>query len=310
MRNLFHFVALFGALILGACQPSIQEEYTEQHNVDEPIEAALMMETETAFKRPRSFQYLPENSVLVFSGTQDWRHDSGISGSLAFWAKESDSMGTGLFTTELPDIFAAETLEKFSVIILNSVTGAEVLQPKHHKAIELFVANGGGLILLHGSGDWSAAEKWPWLQDIIGTKFTSHPMAPQLQKARIVTLAPEHPVMEGLAEGFEHIDEWYSFDGPVKGKVTVLAGLDERSYSPINTVYGDISDLRMGPNPSDHPIVWAKCLGQKAGTGRMVYSALGHAAGAYDDEAHQTLLRNTMAWVRRDVDLEGRFCPN
>lgn len=253
---------------------------------------------------PRSYDHLADNSVLVFSATGDWRHDSGIAGAAAFWARESDSNGTGIFTTENPAVFSKPNLEKFSVIVLNSMTG-DVLSAAQKSALAEFVEGGGGLIIHHGGGDGSSGEDWPWYKDLIGTVFVSHPMDPQLQEASVVTLAPDHPVMAGLEDEFSQMDEWYSFDGPVTGKVTVLAGLDESSYSPVNNVYGEISDLRMGPEASDHPIIWAKC----PGSGRMVYSALGHNIASFDNEAHQELLRNAMAWVRKESDTGGEFCP-
>jgi type 1 glutamine amidotransferase len=123
----------------------------------------------------------------------------------------------------------------------------------------------------------------------------------KFQRADVVTLAINHPVMEGLGAKFSHIDEWYSFTGPVEGEVIVLAGLDESTYSPVNKVYG-VEDLRMGPEPSDHPIIWAKWPGD----GKIVYSALGHKVDAYENDSHKTLLKNAMAWVRAEGD-EG--CP-
>jgi type 1 glutamine amidotransferase len=301
--------SFLSAFVLMACGESAP---TDDGAANKPVVTELQA-VKTAegslFKWPRSYEYMAPNAVLVFSGTTNWRHDSGIAGGLGFWTGEADRDGTGIFTTEHPGVFTAENLEKFSVIVLNSMTGSDVLNADQKAAVEKFVASGGGLILHHGSGDGSAAEDWPWFADLLGTKFISHPMAPQLQEARVVTLAPEHPVMEGLSEGFLHVDEWYTFDGPVKGKVTVLSGLDESSYSPVNTVYGDVSDLRMGPEPSDHPIIWAKCLGDTAGTGRVVYSALGHTVTSYTNPSHQKVLRQAMAWVRKDTDLEGRFCP-
>ncbi len=254
---------------------------------------------------PRSYEYLEENSVLVFSGTRDWRHDSGIAGATAFWARESDQNGTGIYTTENPAVFSKTNLKKFSAIVLNSMTG-DVLNTAQKSALEEFVEGGGGLLIHHGGGDGSSGENWPWYKDLIGTVFISHPMDPQMQEASVVTLAGDHPVMAGLKDEFSQTDEWYSFDGPVTGQVTVLAGLDESSYSPVNNVYGEVSDLRMGPEASDHPIIWAKCPGQ----GRMVYSALGHNIASFDSHAHQKLLRNAMAWVTKESDAEGQFCPD
>ena len=300
------FTSVFTLLCAG-CQPA---EKVSEAEIDNSVQAAVEQTVESvveSFPWPRSYEYLSENAVLVYSGTLDWRHDSGISGAKAFWSHESDSQGFGIFTSENAKILSDENLVKFSTIIMNSTTGKNLLNAEQKAALERFVENGGGLIIHHGGGDGSINEDWPWYADVIGTQFISHPMAPQLQEARVVTLAPEHPVMADLGEDFTHVDEWYTFSGPVSGAVTVLSGLDESSYSPVNTVYGDVSDLRMGPEPSDHPIIWAKCVGE--GQGRVVYSALGHSAAAFDNEPHQILLRNALAWVRSETDPEGRHCP-
>lgn len=296
-------------LVLAGCQPTSDGAQSDPV-VTNKVQAAVEQVVETTsdnFVWPRSYEYLSDDAVLVFSGTQSWRHDSGISGAKAFWSRESDAQGFGIFTSENPAIMSDENLVKFSTIIMNSTTGKDLLNASQKAALERFVENGGGLIIHHGGGDGSINEAWPWFTDLIGTKFISHPMAPQLQDARVVTLAPEHPVMEGLEDGFNHVDEWYTFSGPVSGVVTVLSGLDESTYSPVNTVYGDVSDLRMGPEPSDHPIIWAKCLsGDK---GRVVYSALGHTVATFDNEPHQLLLKNALAWVRGETDPEGAHCP-
>jgi len=238
---------------------------------------------------------MPADAVLVFSATSDWRHDSGIAGASAFWGRLTDERGLGFFTTEEAGVFTDENLSKFKTIILNSVTG-EVLSAEQQAAIQRFVEGGGGLIAQHGSGDSSLAKTWPWWAEQFGTEFVSHPADPQIQTADVVTLAAEHPVMKGIGGKFSAADEWYSFIGPISGDVIVLAGLDESSYAPVNHVYGP-PDLRMGPRPSDHPIIWAKCPGQ----GRVLYSALGHKADSYDNEAHRIMLTNALAWVRQEV---------
>ncbi|WP_427453043.1 ThuA domain-containing protein [Litorimonas sp. WD9-15] len=258
------------------------------------VQAADETSDTTNFEWPRSYDYMPEGATLVFSATKDWRHDSGIAGAAAFWSRESDENGSGIFITENTGVFTEANLEKFSVIVMNSATG-DILTPDQQSAIERFVESGGGMIAQHAMGDSSLAATWPWWETQLGTEFVSHPADPQFQIADVVTLAPTHPVMDGIGAKFSHMDEWYTFTGPVAGDVVVLAGLDESTYSPVNKVYG-VEDLRMGPEPEDHPIIWAKCPGQ----GKMIYSALGHKTDAYDNMAHQTVLRNAMAWVRTE----------
>lgn len=282
---------LMASLALGGCQPASDEGA----DIRLPTEPSVVTAAYAVpFTKPRSFDYMSENAILVFSATRDWRHDSGIAGAAAFWARITDEAERGLFITEHPGVFTDETLSKFNVIVMNSATG-DVLSASQQAAIERFVEGGGGLIAQHAMGDSSLAKIWPWWETQLGTEFISHPADPQFQMADVVTLARGHPVMAGLGAKFEHSDEWYSFTGPVAGEVVVLAGLDESTYSPFNKVYG-VEDLRMGPNPSDHPIIWAKCPGE----GRIVYSALGHKADSYDSAPHRLLLTNALAWVSAD----------
>lgn len=288
-----YLTLLLSAALICACAPAAE--------TSEPAtEPEAATSDKSAFAWPRSYDYMPEGATLVFSATRDWRHDSGIAGAQAFWSREADTNGSGIFITEDARVFSAKNLEKFGVIVMNSATG-DVLSAEQQAAIESFVEGGGGLIAQHAMGDSSLAELWPWWETQLGTEFVSHPADPQFQTADVVVLAENHPVMAGLGPKFSHKDEWYTFTGPVSGEVVVLAGLDESTYSPVNKVYG-VEDLRMGPEPEDHPIIWAKCPGQ----GKVFYSALGHKTDSYDSEPHQLLLKNAMAWVRSE-DRAG--CP-
>ena len=291
--NYAFFLLSAAILSLSACGPA--------KSATSAGKETLQSNSIAPFAWPRSYEYMPDGATLIFSATSNWRHDSGIAGAQAFWAREADENGLGLYITEDARVFSEQNLEKFAVIVMNSATG-DVLLEAQQKAIQNFVENGGGLIAQHATGDSSLAEYWPWWEKQFGTKFIGHPAEPQFQRADVVILAPDHPVMTGLGTKFSHIDEWYSFAGAIKGEVIVLAGLDETTYSPINKAYG-VEDLRMGLTPSDHPIIWAKCPGK----GKIIYSALGHKTEAYDSDPHLVLLRNAMGWVRKEDD---QGCPN
>ena len=110
---------IFGLPIafLTACAPAA-DSYTSQKS-----SASETSVSRSDFTWPRSYEYMPEGATLIFSATADWRHDSGIAGASAFWARESDENGSGIFTTEHPGVFTAENLSKFDVIIMNSASG-------------------------------------------------------------------------------------------------------------------------------------------------------------------------------------------
>ena len=251
---------------------------------------------------PKINEHMSEPAILVFSKTREWRHEEGIAGGNLFFIKLAEKLGYGILTTQNGAIFNDADLSKFDIVILNSFTG-DALSPEQEKAFETWLQAGGGVLAVHGSGD-ASHQDWAWYQEmILGTLFISHPMAPQFQAADVHTLNAEHPVMKGLAPIWSHTDEWYSFDKVPSADFTLLAGLDEASYSPVNTVYG-VSDLRMGPEPSDHPVIWSRCIGQ----GRSVYSALGHLDTSFGAKDHARLLENAVNWVSKTTDPQGLHC--
>ena len=256
---------------------------------------------------PRSNDHLKSPTVLVFSGTLDWRHTEGIPGANLFLVKMTEALGFGIYTTENPAIFTKDRLAKFDVVVFNNFTG-DALTPAQETAFEDWFKAGGGWIGIHGAGD-SSHKDWSWYSEtLLGSTFTAHPADPQFQTARVQSLNEGHPVLEGLPESWEHNEEWYSFDAPAQdfGQVVIL-GVDESTYSPKNLVYGDHKDLRMdltGAGPIAHPVVWARCVEQ----GRGVYSALGHRASAYDSEYNQMMLKNALTWVLKKTDPESKGC--
>lgn len=242
---------------------------------------------------PHITRYMANPAILVFSKTGDWRHDEGIAGADRFFADLAKNRGWGIFTTANGAVFRPEILSRFKLVVFNNMTG-DVLSPEQRATFEQWMASGGGWIGLHGSGDNSHIA-WPWYgKGLIGPEFIGHPAEPQVQKGRLVNLAPDHPVMTGFPSEWMANDEWYSFDAsPSAYGMTPLLGLDEASYDPVNRQYGPREDLRMGPQPVDHPVIWSKCIGNA----RALYSAIGHTHLSYDYPEYRNLLKNAVDWV-------------
>ncbi|MEO9971109.1 MAG: ThuA domain-containing protein [Hyphomonadaceae bacterium] len=255
----------------------------------------------TRTARPEITEFMAEPAILVFSKTAGWRHNEGIAGADLFFAELAAEKNYGLFTTVNSAVFNADDLKRFEVVIFNNVTG-NALADDEKAAFKTWMDEGGAWIGLHGSGD-SSLEPWDWYQDnLAGTDFIGHIMAPQFQNARLEALAPDHSILDGVATDWEQTDEWYSFSKvPDIPGLILLVGLDETTYSPTNTVVQTWpQDLRMGPDAADHPVIWAACdsaLGYKA-----VYSALGHGFEAYRNPNYQTLLSNAFDWVSGPKD--------
>lgn len=260
----------------------------------------------TEAQPPAISEYMATPSILVFSETQEWRHEEGIAGADLFMIETGRELGYGIFTTADSAVFNAESLSRFDVVVFNNMTG-DALTPSEEVAFQTWLEAGGGWVGIHGAGD-SSHKDWPWYSEtLLGSTFISHPMAPQFQDARVENLNPAHPVMKDLPAEWVHNEEWYTFDAPAQdfGQI-VLLGVDESTYSPVNTVYG-VEDLRMDPEgkgPMAHPVAWARCVEK----GRAVYSALGHQDTSYNKANVRKIIQNAILWVDGKTDPEGEGC--
>jgi len=290
---------LFIALLIGCSAADTPHETVAQ---PETVSGPTLEAPSTT---GRYFGYVPTPSILIFSETRDWRHEEGIVGANLAIMKAAKEMGYGYFTTEHSAIFNAEELAKFDVVVFNNMTG-DALTKIQEEAFETWLAQGKGAVLIHGAGDASHQDWDFYHNDMLGATFVSHPMAPQFQEARVEVLNQSHPVMAGIGKEFTAVDEWYTFEAPPGDDFVFLAGLDESTYSPVNTVYGDVSDLRMGPKSEDHPIIWAKCHGENQA--RSVFTALGHRYETYDAKEAMLILQNALNWTAKKTDLEGQGC--
>ncbi|KGB54497.1 hypothetical protein FG91_01897 [Sphingopyxis sp. LC81] len=234
-------------------------------------------------------------AILVFSKTNGFRHDEAIPAANAMFAALAKEKNWGIFQTENAATFRPDILARFDAVVFNNVSG-DVFTPEQRAAFQAFVENGGGYVGLHAAGD-DSHKAWGWYQDkVIGAHFIGHPLFPQFQKALMRIEDHKHPATAQLGATWARTDEWYSFDrSPRQPGISILATLDEASYSPKGLFEKDLS---MG---KDHPIIWSRCIGK----GRVLYSALGHTAESFAEPQHRQLLAGAVAWSLR---LEGEGC--
>jgi type 1 glutamine amidotransferase len=229
-------------------------------------------------KRPR---------LLVFGKMTGFKDVPGYNAAQAALEAMARRKGWIMASTELGGAINPRTLRQFDAVIWNNNSG-DVLTLSQRRALQRFVESGGGFAALHGAaGDPNYF--WDWYADnLIGTRFTGHAMAPQFQEARVV-VNTTHPVARtaNLPAEWRMTDEWYSFrSNPREKGATVLLSLDEASYKPVGPMG---IDIRMG----DHPIAWTNCIGK----GRMFYSAIGHKPETYAEPVHLTVLEHAIEWV-------------
>jgi type 1 glutamine amidotransferase len=198
-----------------------------------------------------------EERVLVFTKTAGFRHES-IPAAVAALQALAERNGLILDHTEDADVFTEEELGRYGAVVFANTTG-DVLDERQQQAFERYVEGGGGYMGIHAASD--TEYDWPWYGALVGAWFKGHP--PGLQTGT-VTFAD--PLREGGPRAWRVTDEFYNFQANPRPQVTVLATLDEGTYSG-------------GEMGRDHPIAWCRTVG----SGRSWYTGLGHRAELYAD---------------------------
>lgn len=235
---------------------------------------------------------LAATAILLFTKTNSFRHVEGIEGGTKALSEMAYARGWGLFHTENGAIFNQADLERFDAVVFLNASG-DMLSSEQERAFQAWMELGGGWLGIHAAGDSSHAG-WQWYRDnLIGADFTAHIMGPQFQTANVILENHQHPVLQGIPDVWQHEEEWYSWQkSPRSEGFTILATLDENSYSPTQKIWNSVTDLSMG----DHPVVWTNCVG----AGRSAYAAMGHKAEAFSQPQVRRLLANALDWLVAD----------
>src|SRR5262249_1358833 len=195
--------------------------------------------------------------ILVFSKTVGFRHDS-IPDGIAAIRQLGQQNGFDVDATEHSSIFTDADLIRYQAVVFLSTTG-DVLDGSQQSAFERYIRNGGGFAGVHSATD--TEYDWAWYGGLVGAYFQSHPA---IQQARIRIEDASHPSTATLPVEWNRTDEWYNFRSNPRGRVKVLATLDETTYSG-------------GAMGADHPIAWS----QLYDGGRAWYTAGGHTKESY-----------------------------
>jgi len=215
----------------------------------------------------------PTFSVLVFSKTAGFRHDSIPAGINAV-RQQGSARGFSVDASEDGATFSDEALAKYKVVVFLSTTG-DVLNSAQEAAFERFIRRGGGFVGVHSATD--TEYDWAFYGALVGAYFAGHP---DIQNATIQIEDPSHPALASVPRPWTRRDEWYNFRRNPRGSVNVLATLDERTYTG-------------GTMASDHPIVWSHTYEG----GRSFYTALGHTQESFAETTFVDHLGRAILWA-------------
>ncbi|MEU6347829.1 ThuA domain-containing protein [Streptomyces sp. NPDC047072] len=211
--------------------------------------------------------------LLLHTRTTAYRHDSIPAGIAAVRALGDFDVDA----TEDPGALE-QPLDGYAAVVFLSTSG-EVLTPAGRRRLKEYVESGGGFVGVHAAACTEYA--WPYYGELLGARFDRHP---EYQPGKVLVEDRTHPATRHLPAVWEFTDEWYDFRSNPRATVRVLAAADESSYEG-------------GGMGADHPLVWCR----EQGEGRVFYTALGHAAEAYDDPDFRAHLRGGITWAARSA---------
>lgn len=235
---------------------------------------------------------LPPNrpAILLFSKTTGFRHGESIEASKPVFQAIARRNGWFVYETEEGGVFNPEQLRQFRAVIFNNSTG-RVLNDEQQQALSQYVEAGGALVGIHGAGDNS--HHWPWYEaNLIGTKFSHHPLKPQLQTTDVhIEPKADSTLTSYLPRSWRHEDEWYIFFAQPKG-MTIVSYINGDQIIPNgNILLTTDKNFGMGHY---HPVAWCRAVGQ----GKTFYTSMGHTAAVWQDAEYVRLLENAIRWAQ------------
>jgi uncharacterized protein len=169
------------------------------------------------------------------------------------------------------------------------------LDAKQKAELLSFVRDDGkGFVAAHTAT--TAFLDWPEFGEMLGGRYDDHPW--NTAAGTVINEDPAFPATRHFPASFPFTDEFYQAKDYSRDKLRVLLRLDVSKMPPNSDVHR---------TDGDFPLVWAKMYGK----GRVLYSALGHAASTWDDRDIQQMYFEAVKWSlgMTDADATPRAFP-
>ena len=215
----------------------------------------------------------PAFSVLVFSKTAGYRHDSIPSGIAAIRAL-GEQNDFRVDASEDATVFNDTNLAQYGVVVFLSTSG-DIFNAGEQAAFQRFVRRGRGFVGIHSATD--TEYDWTWYGELVGNYFRRHPV---IQPATLKVVDPSHESTRHLPIEWKRTDEWYDFRNDLASDLTVLIRINESTY-------------RGGRMGADHPMAWY----HDYDGGRAWYTALGHTVETYKEPLFLEHILGGITWA-------------
>lgn len=233
---------------------------------------------------PSQQQSINGATILVFSKTAGWRHDSIPAGIVAFQKLAAEHQFT-VVASEDASLFTDAELSQFNAIVFLNTT-LNVLDENQELAMERYIQAGGGFVGIHAAADTEWEGDWFWYRNLVGAVFKNHPNTPSnVQQATVNFVDKKHASTEALSDSISVADEWYNYRDMYEF-INVVATVDESTYQG-------------GEHDHDHPISWY----HDYDGGRAFYTGMGHTSESF---SNPDLLNHLLGGLTYAVGLNHR----
>jgi len=186
----------------------------------------------------------------------------------------------GLFGSDGQAVYGHD-LNDFDAIIFFGVREIDLTAQQRADLLAFVHDDGKGFVGVHTAT--TAFLSWPEFGEMLGGRFVSHPW--NVIEAPVVVEDRSFPATSFLPPVFNIRDEMYQNRGVSRRDVDVLLRLD--------TSHLDLRRPDIVLTDGDFPLAWAK----KYGSGRVLYSALGHDRTTWDIPDVQRMYFEALKWV-------------
>ena len=200
--------------------------------------------------------------MLVFTKTTGFRHDSIPDGVRAI-RRLGRRHRFAVDTTDDAATFTTRRLRRYDAVIFLSTTGTPIARAAQRRALEGYIRAGGGFVGIHAASDTRG--DWPWYEGLVGARFRRHDPGVSERVVRVEDRGSA--ATRGLPAQWRRSDEWYEFRSNPRGRVHVLAALDE-----------------------SRPLAWC----HDYDGGRAVYTAMGHTRASFREPRFLAHLRGAI----------------
>ena len=243
--------------------------------------------------------------VLVWNNALAFGHASRINAIPYLKAREATDniefdttyahLGTGSDgpsdTSFDASVFTDEGLDRYDVILFLNTTGSTIDdadKAMRRQAFQDFITKKGrGFVGTHSASDTYQPPSWPWYVDFIGANYLSHTNAGTAGTATYYKNA-SHPILTaaGTPNPWNRSEEWYSF-----------------SRDPLSSAIPGVTILLTCHDQSvrtERPSAWVHEMPLAPGaarSGRMFYTAMGHATEAFTETSVMDLIIAGIQWA-------------